>query len=258
MSVHEKMTAIADRIRGKTGKTGKLNLDAIASGVDEVYDAGVKSEYDKFWDRYQDYGKRTDYRREYGLGFIGEAWGFSNFYPKYDIKPVGSASQIFYDWDRNLYNDCIGDLAQRLEECGVVLDTSAATNAYGLFAYGSGFTRLPVLDLSNATEVRTAFRSCTNLKTIDRVIFNENITNFAETFMYADALENVVFDGTIAANLEIRWSPLTHASIMSLLGVLKDFSASGTTRTLTLGASNLAKLTESEKTIATGKGWTLA
>ena len=258
MSVHEKMTAIADRIRGKTGKTGKLNLDSIASGVDEVYDAGVKSEYDKFWDRHQDYGKRTYYRRDYGLSFDGTAWGFSNFYPKYDIKPVGDAPQIFYNWDRDKYNDCIGDLAQRFEECGVVLDTSAATNVYALFAYGTGFTRLPVLDLSKATNVIAIFRSCTHLKTIDRVIFNENITAFTDAFTYDSALENVVFDGTIAENLEIRWSPLTHASIMSLLGVLKDFSASGTTRTLALGASNLAKLTESEKTIATEKGWTLA
>lgn len=40
MSVKEKMTAIADAIRGKTGKTEKLTLDAMASGVNEVYIAG--------------------------------------------------------------------------------------------------------------------------------------------------------------------------------------------------------------------------
>ena len=40
MSVNEKMTAIADAIREKTGKTETLGLDAMAKSVGEVYDAG--------------------------------------------------------------------------------------------------------------------------------------------------------------------------------------------------------------------------
>ena len=40
MSVNAKMTAIADKMREKTGKTEKLNLDQMAETVDEVYDAG--------------------------------------------------------------------------------------------------------------------------------------------------------------------------------------------------------------------------
>ena len=40
MSVNEKMTAIADAIREKTGKAETLNLDEMAVGVGEVYEAG--------------------------------------------------------------------------------------------------------------------------------------------------------------------------------------------------------------------------
>lgn len=40
MSVQEKMTAIADAIRSKTGKTETLGLDAMAAAVPEVYEAG--------------------------------------------------------------------------------------------------------------------------------------------------------------------------------------------------------------------------
>lgn len=36
MSVHEKMTAIADAIRGKTGKTGQLTLDQMASEIASI------------------------------------------------------------------------------------------------------------------------------------------------------------------------------------------------------------------------------
>jgi hypothetical protein len=45
---------------------------------------------------------------------------------------------------------------------------------------------------------------------------------------------------------------------MNVINILKDYSGSGTTYTLTLGSTNLAKLTDAEKAIATEKGWTLA
>lgn len=40
MSVNEKMTAIADAIRGYTGGTDKLSLDAIAAAIPDVFGAG--------------------------------------------------------------------------------------------------------------------------------------------------------------------------------------------------------------------------
>ena len=48
---------------------------------------------------------------------------------------------------------------------------------------------------------------------------------------------------------------LTHDSIMVIINGLQTVT---TTQTLTLGSTNLAKLTDEEKKIATDKGWTLA
>ena len=48
---------------------------------------------------------------------------------------------------------------------------------------------------------------------------------------------------------------LTHDSIMVVIYGLKIVTE---TETLTLGSTNLAKLTDEEKQIATDKGWTLA
>lgn len=46
MSVYEKMTAIADAIREKTGKTDALTLDGMAEAIPDVFEAGRKS-YDE-------------------------------------------------------------------------------------------------------------------------------------------------------------------------------------------------------------------
>ena len=48
---------------------------------------------------------------------------------------------------------------------------------------------------------------------------------------------------------------LTHDSIMVVINGLQTVTE---TQTLTLGSTNLAKLTDEEKQIATDKGWTLA
>ena len=48
---------------------------------------------------------------------------------------------------------------------------------------------------------------------------------------------------------------LTNDSIMVVINGLQTVTS---TQTLTLGSTNLAKLTEAEKKIATDKGWTLA
>ena len=43
-----------------------------------------------------------------------------------------------------------------------------------------------------------------------------------------------------------------------LVTILNNLAAVTTTQTLTMGATNLAKLTDEDKAIATNKGWTLA
>ena len=66
-------------------------------------------------------------------------------------------------------------------------------------------------------------------------------------------------DSVIGANISFAQSnKLSHDSLMSIINALKDFSSTTTTKTLTLHANSKALLTDSEKAIATQKGWTLA
>ena len=61
----------------------------------------------------------------------------------------------------------------------------------------------------------------------------------------------------LKCDLDLYDSPLiTHESLLNVINKAADVTASPAT--LTLGSTNLAKLTDEEKAIATNKGWTLA
>ena len=91
------------------------------------------------------------------------------------------------------------------------------------------------------------------------MICSETTKFGSSSFRYCKGLEYVGFEGVLTNNLKIdECVKLSHESIMKLLGILKDYAGTGTTHTLTLGTTNLAKLTDAEKAIATNRGWTLA
>ena len=60
----------------------------------------------------------------------------------------------------------------------------------------------------------------------------------------------------IGVSLNIAASTLFERS--DLLVILNNLKTVTSTKVLTMGATNLAKLTDEDKAIATNKGWTLA
>lgn len=135
------------------------------------------------------------------------------------------------------------------------VNATARTGGEELFI-SSNITDTKVDVLANNNFSSYLFAACSLLKTIRKLVVDEN-TVFPRWFDSCNSLENITIEGTIAANIDIHWSPLTHDSLMSIINALMDYSGSETTYTCTLGATNLAKLTDAEKTIATEKGWTL-
>ena len=100
--------------------------------------------------------------------------------------------------------------------------------------------------------------TCRSLVSIDNIAFNDTCV-YNDTFNYCESLEEVRFGSKISNNgLNFQWSTkLTHDSLMSIIDALADKSAdtSGTAWTVTIGSTNLAKLTEEEIDIARNKGW---
>ncbi len=218
-------------------------LTLIAENGQKVFDAGKRAEYDRFWDIFQDYGKRKAYANSFG----GAGWTDALFKPKYDIETT-DAYMMFR-------NTAITDLTN----AGIRI-TFKPSNMQYTFQYASQLTHIGVLDLSTMTVkgLDSTFYSCAVLHTIDKIILNESGTNtFGGTFTGCHRLQNIVFEGVIGNNIAFPVSPLSTESMNSIFSCLKDYSAEGGTHTVTFKADRETMLTDSQKAAATEKGWTL-
>ena len=227
-------------------------LTTIAENEQKVYDAGKKSQYDEFWDSFQENGNRTAYNQ----AFHFRGWTPENFKPKYNLQPT-NAYQMFYNlgFDENTY--IAWDLKTHLESLGVTLDFSKATDMRYCFQ-NAKFTRLGVIDLSSAkNNVNTIFSNVYWLKSIEKLIVNKDnvFDNYGFSNCYAT---HVIFEGALGSNIIYKTVALDEASVKSLLSILVDYSGAGETRTLTLHADAKARLSEVDIAIATQKGWTIA
>ena len=197
MSVNEKMTAIADPIRSLIKETEPLTLDDMASSAEQLVaanadlekvlygtDFGGKSQYDEFWDNYQDYGNRTDY--DMAFGSVG--WTDATFKPKYKIKPVESAHRMFQD------SLMTGDLTQ----CGVEVDFSECQQMQMTF-YNTKFKKLGVINALSTTTLNSAFSYSTELETIEKLIVKDDgsVNIHTNTFQSCVSLQNISIEGKI-------------------------------------------------------------
>ena len=249
--------AIADAIRKETGLTETIYPKDMVNilpllknaGWQIGYEYGRQSQYDEFWDAFQDNGAKTSYF----YGFYGKGWTDANFKPKYDIKPIGNTNGLFS------YAQ-ISNLKQILIDCRVTLDLSKATPVNTTFLGCKQLTYLPIMDFSSTTTLTGIFSGAEALISIDAIVLkSDGSQTFSEVFKNCYALEEVRISGAIGQNgFDVCASPLSHDSLMSIINHLYDYSGTTTTKTLTLGADNLAKLTDAEKAIATERGWSLA
>lgn len=228
-------------------------LVTIAENEQKVYDAGKKAEYDEFWDNFQ---PEKGAAHIYQYAFSGHHWNDITFKPKYDIVFSLGYSGTYAFWGNGAT-----DIAATLEQRGLKMDTTLC--GYWACMFQNAKTkRLPELNCSHAMDYgdEGLYYTFANSKveTIDKMIVVEEL-KYTSTFNGCANLKNIIFEGVIGNNISFQASPLlTHDSLMSIINHLKDFSGTTTTRALTLGSTNLAKLTDVEKAIATQKGWTLA
>lgn len=196
-------------------------LTTIAENVPKVkqqgYAEGKKAEYDAFWDACQYNGTRKDYK----YAFAYNSWNYNNFYPKYDIKPIGDgASYMFAGGGSN----SAYDLAKRLEEQGVVLDLSGLTSSDHEF-YLSRFTKLPTLDFSGCTSMVNTFDYFVGGTKLSLIFSDNGETTFNSVFRRCSRLTDIIIErGIIGKNFNVAHSPLSVESMKSIIEHLKDYT----------------------------------
>lgn len=227
-------------------------LTQIAENEQKVFEAGRKDYHNEFWD-----GALSPPMYQYR--FAGRCWNDKTFYPNKDIKLGDYSNHAFY----GCY---ITDLAGRLRECGVTLDTSRVkVRCDALFINCSLLTTVPYLDLRNCTYsagiLTSMFNGCSALHTIEGIHLAEDGSQVFGTSIFTSCakLENVTFYGTIGDN--ISFSPcvkLSKASIENIVEHLSD-TISGKTLSLSKTAVNNA-FTDAEWTALadTKKNWTIS
>ena len=236
--------AIANAIREKTGTDTKYDVSEMATGVNEVYEAGEKSEYDAFWNSYQNNGGKMIWG---GYAFAYGFWNDSNFFPKYDIITGGGASIAYF------YGCKVTNLRERIDGRGLKLVIFEG-NWLSQFFRDAVTTEVPEMDTSKSKYFTEMFRNCPNLVTIPKI--NVSLaTNVNDMFFDDIALQNITFEGEIPLSLSFAQSPLTVASLKSVITHLKDYSGTDKeyTYTITFKATAFAEL-EAEGTTAEYNG----
>ena len=151
-----------------------------------------------------------------------------------------------------------------------MLNTSSVTNMSNL-TRRSKLTEFPQWDCSKVTTCGSMFNDPENLVSVPELDFSsvtsmnylfgsssssgKNLTNLGG---FRNLGSQSSLSGTNSYFLNVLPN-LTHESLMNVINGLYDRKSAGySTVTLKFGSTNLAKLTDEEKSLAVAKGWTLA
>ena len=123
-----------------------------------------------------------------------------------------------------------------------------------MFSYCDKLITVPLFDTSKVKNMHNMFSDCRSLTTVP-AFDTVNVTDMNGMFDNCSALEQIHMIN-ISTTLRINSSTkFTREALLEIIGNLKA-QTSGTF-TLYMGETNLAKLTDEDKAIATNKGWTL-
>lgn len=169
---------------------------------------------------------------------------FANTYvvtvPNFDTKHITHMGGMFMNTDY-------------LED-GPILDTSSVKYMQNMFDTSRNLKNLPLYNTSQVVNMENTFRKCPQLTTIPAYDVS-NVTNLYAVFNGCSKLKSILMYG-MKVSFDISSSTKFEQS--DLVTILNNLATVTTTQTLTIGSTNLAKLTDEDKAIATNKGWTLA
>ena len=172
----------------------------------------------------------------------------------FDVSEINSLNDAFaYTENKYNYIDTRG------------WDTSNVTSLVGTFSVCYGISELDLShwNVDRVTSTGRMFYYALNLATINFSNWNlSRVEQMPEMFSTCGSLTTLIMNGAVLPKIDLsNWAldqcgSLTVESLVSVLNALPQLD-SGTTYTCPLGSTNLNKLSDDQKAIATNKGWVL-
>ena len=291
MALIEKLRAIGDAIRAKSGKGRPLTLtemadeiQALSAGDGEVPAPYVDSSQitslryfgykganaSLFQDAHFDTSNVTDFTGCF------ESCPLEKLPSRLDTSSAVEISDMFYRCEEESIFNYGKDISY------LHLDLTHATNAHSMFST-AGYGKIPTLEnyhnleilermfyqstfitevcLPNTTKAKTfanAFEGCQRLVKLE--IDMSSATAYQNAFKNTTALTDLTIGSVKICDNLFALDTSPSLTVESLVGVLNAFqdNSGGTTYTVYLGSANLAKLTDEQKQIAIAKNILLA
>ena len=105
------------------------------------------------------------------------------------------------------------------------------------------------------------FYYCRKLKSLDISNWNtSNVENLNRMFSYCTSLETIISNGLQLPDIDMSQIGLnnsTKLTVDSIVGLLNALPTTTKGYSFQIGQTNIDKLSEDQKAIATSKGWTL-
>lgn len=284
MTLTEVFSSIANAIRSKTGKTATIKPVDMATEIESIQTGSGGNPLQEVLDNQEGDGKPSckflfynykgrsldnviktlDFSKVTNMQYMFQYCEKLVSIPEFNTSKVTIMSSMF-DGCKSLttiplLNTSSATIMRYMfHECSGLnaipqLDTSKVTDMSNMFQYCYNLTTIPLLDTSKVTSMQYMFQSCYKLTTIPQ-LDTSNVTDMYNMFSNCSKLQEIHMTG-MKVNFDITSS--TKFTESALVEILNNLATVTSTKKLTMGSTNLAKLTDAEKAIATNKGWTLA
>ena len=257
MNIAEKLTTIAENEQ-KIYDKGYLegDNDGYMTGKEQGRSEGYSQGESDFWDKVQNYGKRTHYDSAF------YRWNSEYIRPKYKVEPTGRTFAMF---SRNAALKKVEKEYFDLSGYKPNASASSTDSNYNLFYNCIDLEVVEDIGIQGGGYYYT-YGYCENLHTVEVMRCVANGT-YNAPFSKCSSLVNLIIDGEIGKNFSIYYSPLSTASIVSIIEHLSD--TQGETLTLNKNAVNnmvfpytspYTNITYSswDELIATKTNWTIS
>ena len=210
-------------------------LITIAENEQKVYDNGVadgkQAENDVFWDVISYHQTRTDYQRAF------RGWACQYIRPPFKITPTARYGDHYMFAD----NKELLKVEKEFFDLSQLKELSQTSNSYGhmrTFSGCMGIVEIEDIGMPSAAYDAT-FYDCVKLEKIEVVRSQEDTFYNLHSFGYCSKLQHLVIEGVIGTDFNIKWSPLSVASLKSIIKHLAHYYGTDKefTRTLTVKAS---------------------